>query len=1052
MIEFLVDRKRTALAILVVLIFAGIFGRANIPLEDNPEIIVPVVYIGVSLNGISPQDAERLLLKPLEDEVRGIEGVDELQGFAFENYAAVIVQFDAADSMKLSMDKVRDAVNDAKVNFPEDTNDPIVREVSVTDDPNIIIVINAEKSTERYVLNVARQIKKDLELIPSIFEVEIVGARDEQLEAVINRSQIENYNITFPEIIRAVSNNNQVVTTGEIETANGQFSVSVPGLFETAKDVYDLPIRSTNNSTIFLSDIADIKRNFKERESYTKVNGVRSVSLMVKKGRGTNLIETADKIEEVVDSYIDKIPEEVDISYILDSRAMTVDQVNSLQGNILMATLFVLLITMLALGIRSSFIVGSGIPISILVSLFILYIAGYDYNFMVIFGILVALGMLIDGSLVVVEFADRKMVEGLNKTEAFIYAAKRMFWPIVASAATTLAVFIPLFFWPGISGQFMKILPLTIFIVLFVALIYSLLFVPVIGSVFGKASNSSASNFKNLGSDSDFDIDKLRGALGYYVSILNRIIKKPILTLLILISALYIVISSYFAYGPGMVFFSTSDPFFGQAKIAARGNLSINEIERLSADVEKIITDTDGIKSVFLQTGAFGGIGSSAGGSSEDTIANLFFEFTDRSTRDNGHKIISKIRDQVNQISGIKVEVSELQNGPPVGKDLEIRIMGPSTDAIIPITKKMRQHIDKNVDGLISVEDTLPVPLVEWELIIDKPKASQFGADVFTIGSAVNLVTNGVMIGKYRPNDVDDELEIFVRYSEDQRSIDQLDNIMIETNYGSVPISNFVKKKPKRNVSFIRRYDARNAMYIKANVDESTTVGEKSAELGKWVEEQKFPGNIEIVFGGENEEQNESMKFVIQAFIISILIMAALLVTQFNSFYQSFIILSAVLMSTAGVFFGLLVFDQQFSAIMHGIGIISLAGIVVNNNIILIDAFNFIRKKNKDLDVASSILKASAQRLRPIFLTTLTTMLGLIPLALNYSIDPISREIAYDSNVSSFWAPLAQCIVYGLSFSAILTLIVTPCLIVLPSHLREILKKYSRSNSKIINA
>jgi multidrug efflux pump len=234
------------------------------------------------------------------------------------------------------------------------------------------------------------------------------------------------------------------------------------------------------------------------------------------------------------------------------------------------------------------------------------------------------------------------------------------------------------------------------------------------------------------------------------------------------------------------------------------------------------------------------------------------------------------------------------------------------------------------------------------------------------------------MIGKYRPKDIDDELEIFVRYPEDQRSIDQLDNIMIETNFGSMPISNFVEKKAKRNVSFIRRYDARNAMYIKANVDETTTVGEKSSELATWIEKQNLPGNIDIVFGGENEEQNNSMKFVIQAFIISILIMAALLVTQFNSFYQSFIILSAVLMSTAGVFFGLLIFDQQFSAIMHGIGIISLAGIVVNNNIILIDAFNFIQKKNKDLDVETSILKASAQRLRPIFLTTVTTMLGLV--------------------------------------------------------------------------
>ena len=693
--------------------------------------------------------------------MRGIEGVDELQGFAYENYAVVIVQFDAADSMKLSIDKVRDAVNDAKVNFPEDAKDPVVSEVSVTDDPNIIISIDTESASERYVLNLARQIKKDLELIPSIFEVEIVGARDEQLEAVINRDQLENYNITFPEIISAVSNNNQVVTTGEISTGNGQFSVSVPGLFESAKDVYELPIRSSDNSSIFLADIAEIKRNFKERKSYTKVNGAKSISLMVKKGRGTNLIETINEVENIVNGYVDKVPNEVNISYILDSREMITDQVNSLQGNILLATLFVLLITMLALGIRSSLIVGSGIPISILVSLFILYITGYDYNFMVIFGILVALGMLIDGSLVVVEFADRKMVEGLNRTEAYIYAAKRMFWPIVASAATTLAVFIPLFFWPGISGQFMKVLPLTIFIVLFVALFYSLLFVPVIGSVFGKASNSSSSNFKTLGSDSDFNLDSLSGVLGKYVKTLNILIKRPILTLIIIISALYIVISSYLTYGPGMVFFTTSDPFFGQAKVAARGNLSIDEIERLSADVEKIITETQGIRSVFLQTGRFGGIGS-RGGNSEDTIANLFFEFTERSSRDNGHVIISQIREQVDKISGIKVEVSELQNGPPVGKDLEIRIMGPSTNDIIPIAEKLRSHIDNNVDGLISVEDTLPIPLVEWELIIDKPKASQFGADVFTIGSAVNLVTNGVMIGKYRPSDVDDELEIFV--------------------------------------------------------------------------------------------------------------------------------------------------------------------------------------------------------------------------------------------------------------------------------------------------
>ena len=1039
MIEFLVDRKRTALAILVVLICAGIFGRINIPIENEPEITIPVVYVGASLTGISPQDSERLLLKPMEDEIRGIEGIDELQGFAFENYAVVIVQFDAAETMKKSIDKVRDAVNDAKVNFPDDANDPIVREVSVSDDPSIIISLDSAEASERYMLNLAQEIKKELELIPAIFEVELVGAREEQLEAILNRSQIENYNISFTEIIRAVSNNNQVVTTGEIQTGQGQFSVNVPGLFETSKDVYDLPIRSTDNSSVYLSDIADLKRSFKDRTQYTKVNGKSGISLMVKKGRGRNLIETIDEVDEVVKRYKEKVSSEVHFTYVMDMRDMMKKNVNSLQGNILMATIFVIFVTMLALGIRSSLIVGSGIPVSILIALFVMYVMGYDYNFMVIFGILVALGMLIDGSLVVVELADRKMLEGFNKQEAYIYSAKRMFWPIVASAATTLAVFIPLFFWPGVSGQFMRVLPITIFVVLTVALIFSLMFVPVIGSVFGRPSNASSSAFKKLGSDQNFNLDQISGYIGFYVGILNKLIKRPITTLLLIFSIIFIIISSFFNYGKGMIFFNAGDPYFGEVKIHARGNLSIEEVNKLTSDVEDIVSSHPGVMNYFLQTGQFSGV-SRGGGSSEDLIASAFFEFKDRSKRENGHKVIAQIREEFSDIKGIKIEISELSGGPPIGKDIQIRITGPSSESLIPITKEIRNYIDEDVEGLVGIEDTLPVPLVNWELIIDKPKASQFGADVFTIGKAVSLVTNGIMIGKYRPDDVDDEVEIYVRYPANERSIDQLDNIMVETTSGKVPISNFVVKKPKQNVSYIRRWDARNAMYIKANVEEGTIAGTKVSQISDWVDTQAFPPYINVEFGGENEEQQKSMKFVTQAMIIALLIMAALLVTQFNSFYQSFIILTAVLMSTAGVYFGLLIFGQPFSAILHGVGVVSLAGIVVNNNIILIDAYNFLKSKN-DEDLHKNVLKACAQRLRPIFLTTITTMLGLIPLALNYSIDPVTRTIEYDSNVSGFWTPLAQCIVYGLSFSAFLTLIVTPCMLVLPARLRGIFKK-----------
>ncbi len=1040
MIEFLVDRKRTAIALLIVLIFAGIFGRINIPIENEPEIVVPVVYVGVGLTGISPQDSERLLLKPIEEEIRAIEGIDKLQGFAFENYAAAVIQFEAAETMKKSLDKVRDAINDAKVKFPDDAKEPVVSEVSFEDQPTVIVSIDSPTASERYLLNLAQEIKKEIELIPSIFEAELLGAREEQLEATLNRSQMENYNISFAEIITSVSNNNQVVTAGEIQTGQGQFAVNVPGLFETARDVYELPIRSTNNSTVNLADISTIKRNFKDRESYTKVNGEPGISLLIKKGRGRNVIDTINEVDEVVQSFKSKVPSDVNFTYVMDSREIMEDNVNSLQGNILLATIFVIIVTMLALGIRSSLIVGSGIPVSILIALFVLYVLGYDYNFMVIFGILVALGMLIDGSLVVVELADRKMLEGFDRQKAYIYSAKRMFWPIVASAATTLAVFIPLFFWPGISGQFMRMLPVTIFVVLFIALIFSLMFVPVIGSVLGKPSNASANSFKKLGSDQNFNLKDISGYIGIYVSILDKLLKRPILTLLSVFVILFTIISSFFSFGKGMIYFSTGDPYFGQIKIYARGNLSIDEINKLTSDVEIIVNEHTGIKNYFLQTGQFSNVVAGGGGSSEDLIATAYFEFVDRNQRKNGHEIISELRDQFDNINGIKIEVSEQSGGPPIGKDVEIRITGPSSSSILKVTKDIRNYIDENVIGLVSVEDTLPVPLVDWELIIDKPKAAQFGADIFTIGKAVSLVTNGIMIGKYRPDDVDDELEIFVRYADKERSIDQLDNIMIETRSGQIPISNFVEKKPKKNVSYIRRYDTRNAMYVKANVAEGIIAADKVSEIQKWADEQDYPSYIDIAFGGENEEQTESMKFVTQAFIISILIMAALLVTQFNSFYQSFIILTAVIMSTAGVFFGLLVFNQPFSAIMHGVGVVSLAGIVVNNNIILIDAFNFVREKDND-NLFNSILKACAQRLRPIFLTTITTMLGLIPLAMNYSIDPILRTIEYDSNVSGFWTPLAQCIVYGLSFSAFLTLIVTPCLLILPSHIRSYFRK-----------
>ena len=1041
MIEFFVDRKRTALAFLLVLIVAGIFGRINIPVEAEPDITIPVVYAGVGLPGVSPSDSERLLVRPLEEELRSIEGVKKLQAFGFEGYAAAVVEFEAAETMSKSLDSVRDAVNEAKSKFPDDAKEPIVREVSLSDDPSIIVAISSDIAQERDLLNIMRDIKNEIELLPEIFEVDLIGNRDEQLEAILNRNQIENYNISLYEIIRAINNNNQAVMAGEIETGQGQFSVDVPGLFEDESEINSIPIRSSSNGVVLLSDISEVKRNFKERTFFASINQNQSICLGVKKARGANLISTINKVENIVEKYQSKISSDIRLGYVLNTKDTMLEQVNSLQGNIIMATMFVLIVAMITFGIRSSLIVGSGIPVSIIIAIFILYALGFTYNFMVIFGMLVALGMLIDGSIVVVELADRKMVEGYDKKTAFIYAAKRMFWPVTASAATTLAVFIPLFFWPGVSGQFMRVLPITIFIILTVALIYSLMIVPVIGSIFGKASEMSKKTVQSISSEHTYDLTKVEGVVGKYINFLSIVLKRPLLISGSIIAFSFIVISTYSSVGNGVVLVSQSDPFAGYGKIQARGNLTIEQIDELSESVEEIVYKTKGIKNLFLQTGRFNNFRTGRS-SSDDTIASFFFEFTDRKERENGRVVIENLKKDLYKIPGIKTEIKAQEGGPPTGKDIEIRVLGPSRDSTMNVAQEIKNYLSE-IDGIVNLESTLPVPGVEWELFVDKPKAAKFGADIPTIGNSIGLITSGLTIGSYRPKDIDEELDIVLRYPKKERYIDELDNILINTESGLVPISNFVEKKPQQKVNYVRKFDSKHVTIIKADVSSGFTPESRLKLFETWIKEQSIPANIDIEFGGDNEEQVNSLNFVTQAFIISIMLMAALLVTQFNNFYQMTIILSAVVLSTAGVMLGLLIFDQVFSALLTGIGIVSLAGIVVNNNIILIDSFNVISSKSNE-DVRTRIIKACAQRLRPIFLTSLTTMLGLIPLALNYSIDPIAREIAYDSNASTSWAPLAQCIIYGISFSAILTLVLTPCLLVLPDHIKEIISKYRK--------
>jgi multidrug efflux pump len=608
-----------------------------------------------------------------------------------------------------------------------------------------------------------------------------------------------------------------------------------------------------------------------------------------------------------------------------------------------------------------------------------------------------------------------------------------MFWPVTASVATTLAAFLPLMFWPGVSGKFMRYLPVTVFTVLIGSLVYALLFGPVLGSVFGKAGTRDPESMATLKQLEVGDPTTLRSFTGLYARMLAYASRYALVTLTIVAAILVTSFWAYGQYGKGMVFFNDAEPQFAQVAVRARGNLSAEEINDLVREVEQEILEVKGIKTVNSATMVNGGTRGSL-----DRIGGMFMELHDEGERNRrSSEIFEEIRARTAPLAGITVEIQAMEQGPPVGKPVQIQFSAYNRALLEPVVTGVREHMD-TLPGLRDVDDTRSLPGIEWRLTVDRAQAALYGADVAQVGIAVQLVTNGVKVGEYRPDKADDAVDIRVRYPTQARGISALDELRISTPKGLVPISNFVKRTPSPNVDTLQRIDGIAVEFIRANVADGVLADDVVKQIQGWLETQAFPSAVDIEFRGANEEQAESMAFIGVAFLMSLLLMFVLLVTQFNSIYQAVLILIAVVMSTAGVLLGLLVTQSPFSAILTGVGVVALAGIVVNNNIILIDTYNHLRREHPELDYVSLIVRTGAQRLRPVMLTTVTTTLGLLPLASNLSVDLVNRTIVYGSQLSMFWVPLSQAIVSGLTFATLLTLVATPAMLAVPHQLKAV--------------
>ncbi|MBP6012536.1 MAG: efflux RND transporter permease subunit [Alphaproteobacteria bacterium] len=1026
-VEWALERLRLTLSILVAVIVMGTVAYVAIPKESDPDIPIPFFSVVVFHPGISPEDAERLIVRPLETQLKSVEGLKQMTSSAAQGYAAVNLEFDVNFDKSLARQRVQEKVDVARAELPQESEEPQVNEFNIADDPVISVVLSGTVP-ERVMLRSAQRLEREIESVPGVLGADLSGQREEVLEIVIDPSRVQSYDVSSSELFRVVSSNNQLIPAGNVDTGRGRFAVKVPGLVERPEDVLSLPVKVSGDSVVKLQDIADVRRTFLDRNTYLRFNGAPAIAIEVKKRIGENIIDTIKRVKTVVDRNRAQMPEGIKIDYSFDTSGWIDSQLTHLTNAILLAIALVMVVVVAALGLRSGLIVGFSIPACFLIGFLCLWFGGYTLNMMIMMGMVITVGLLVDNGIIVVEFADRKLTEGYSRREAFAEAARRMFWPVVSSTATTLAAFAPMLFWPGVSGKFMSYLPLTMIFIMTASMVVALIFLPAIGVIFGKAEKAHKNTEEAIHLSESGDVYAIKGWVGTYARLVTKAVQYPFIVLGMVSATLIAITTGLFIYGKGVEFFVETDAFQATLYVRARGNLSADEKRDLLMEAERRVLGTPGLHGVYAVSGSSGGGGVFGGQAPVDTIGRLSMELRPYSERGPSKPIWQEVKRRVGTIPGVFLELSEAQGGPPTGKAIQIEIGSENYALLDKLTDKVRKHID-GMPGLRDIEDSRPLPGIEWALAIDREQSGRFGADVGTIGAAVQLTTNGIKVGEYRPDDAEDEIDIRVRYPLENRGIAALDQIFVTTRLGSVPITNFVQRTPQQQVNRLQRVDSLRVWTIRANVytDKGFNITERIGEIRKWIDAEGIDKQVRVKFRGADEQQNESAQFLVVAFAIAMLVIGGILIVQFNNFWHALVILSAVIFSVFGALLGMLIEGQLFSVIMTGTGIVALIGVMVNHNIVLVDTFHHLLDQGfRPMD---AIIRTGVQRMRPVLLTTWTAIFGLLPLMYKFDVDFFTREIHYGGPSAEWWVPLATAIVYGLAFSTLLTLFVTPAML-----------------------
>lgn len=1005
-VRLAINNARLTISALMFLLVAGWVAYQSTPKEAEPDVPIPMMYVSLIYQGISPEDSERLLLRPMETKLKSLKGLKEMRSAAFQGGGYVLVEFQPQTNLATALQDTRSKVQDAKADLPQAAEEPVVTEVNVSEFPVLVVTLSGDVP-ERVLAAAARELRDRIEEVPGVLEGSLQGARDDLVEVVIDPVKLSSYGLQLDQVMQGVGASNSLVAAGNLEGSEGKYAVKVPSLIETPEDVAKLPVVATPNAVVQAKDIATIRSTFKDAQTVTRLDGKPAIAIEVKKRIGANLIDTLNHVRAVSDAFVKTMPEGMHVTYTQDKSVFVNQLLGDLQNHVMIAVILVFIVILYALSGRASLLIGLAIPSSFLMGILLLAMMGYTINMIVLFSLILAVGMLVDDAIIVTEFAERRMSEGMPKADAFALAARRMAGPVIAATMTRIAAFSPLLFWPGIIGDFMKYMPITLIVTLSASMLYALVFTPTLGAIFAKAPEHHEEDHRD----------------GLYMAVVKQAVRFPITVILLTVGLLVGVGFAYSKYGAGVEFFPSVEPDYGLLYVHARGNLSLAEMDAATKAAESRLLGWPGVKSVYTRVGKSQGGGQDV---PEDVVGVIQYEFVDWRQRKAANQILNDLRGVMAGIPGVDVEVRVPEAGPPTGKPIQIRLSAVDPAGLDDKARQVAARIAK-VPNVIDISDGLPPPGVDWAIEVDRAKAAQYGISPTSVGTVVQLVTNGLKLSEYRPAGADKAVDIRLRLPEDRRTLSTLDELRVQTSQGSVPISNFVIRKAKPSVGILNRIDGARTVVVQANVSAGAQVAAVQQEVTKAVADMDLGSGIRWKLAGSNEDSAEASAFLGKAFGAALFLIFLVLLMQFNKFTSVWLVLSCVVMATIGVFLGLLLTGEAFGIVMSGIGVIALAGVVVNNNIVLIDTYDRLREEG--WDKMEAVLQTCRERARPVVLTAVSAILGVLPIAFGLGLEIFHHETTINAPSTQWWISLSSAIVFGLSFATLLTLVVTPSML-----------------------